>query len=75
LGRWCATVRGRTVRPAGAALQEWQFWLCRRTALHWASMYGHTQTALALVKAGADVHGKDNLGYGSRGCIVVSVGF
>jgi hypothetical protein len=40
--------------------------LCRLTALHHASNFGHTETALALVRAGADVHGKNSLGYGSR---------
>ncbi len=49
-------------------------WLCRRTALHLASLNGHTETEMALVKAGADVHGKDNDGYGCSGCIVASVG-
>ena len=47
-------------------LQEWLFWLCRWTALHFASLNGHTETAMALVKAGADVHCKDNDGCGSR---------
>ncbi len=65
---------GRTVRPLRAELQECLFWLCRWTALHWASLNGHTETAMALVKAGADVHCKDNDGYGCSGCIVVSVG-
>ncbi len=49
-------------------------WLCRRTPLHSASYNGHTETALALVKAGADVHCKDNKGYGFSGlrpCVVV----
>jgi hypothetical protein len=58
---------GRTVRPVGVELQEWLFRLCRRTALHWASMEGHTETAMALIKAGADVHGKDTNGYGFSG--------
>jgi hypothetical protein len=40
--------------------------LCRQMALHWASLEGHKVTAMALVKAGADVHWKDNSGYGSR---------
>ncbi len=39
-------------------------WLCRWTALHRASRNGHKVTAMALVKAGADVHCKDNDGYG-----------
>ncbi len=41
--------------------------LCRRTALHCASVSqnGHTEIAMALVKAGADVHCKDKYGYGS----------
>ncbi len=46
--------------------------LCRRTALHWASKNGKTQTAVALVKAGADVHGKDNNGYGCSGYITTT---
>jgi hypothetical protein len=55
-------------------LQEWLFWLCRRKALHWASQNGHTETAMALVKADADVQCKDTDGYGSSGCILVSLG-
>ena len=47
-------------------------WLCRWTALHYASQNGHTETAMALTKAGADVHCKDNYRYGSRGCILAS---
>jgi hypothetical protein len=58
---------GRTVRPLGVERQEWLLWLCRRTALHFASNNGHTETALALAKAGADVHCKDNEGYGCSG--------
>ncbi len=38
--------------------------LRRNTALHIASWNGHTETALALVGAGADVHCKNNYGYG-----------
>ncbi len=45
-------------------------WLCRVTALHFASHNGHTETALALVKAGVDVHGKTNIEYGFSGCIL-----
>jgi hypothetical protein len=48
------------------------FWLCRNTALHYASLGSHMETVLALGKAGADVDGKDNDGYGFSGCIVVS---
>jgi hypothetical protein len=44
---------------------------CRYTALHWASQNGKTETAMALVEAGADVRCKNNEGYGSRGCILV----
>ncbi len=40
-------------------------WPCRRTALHFASEGGRMETAMALVKAGADVHCKSNDGYGS----------
>ncbi len=64
---------GRTVRPLGADLQECKLWLCRRTALHLASQNGHTETALALVEAGADVHCKANHGCGCSGGILVSV--
>ncbi len=49
-------------------------WLCRDTALHGASKNGHTETALALVKAGADVHYRNRSGYGFSGlrpCVVV----
>ncbi len=56
---------GRTVRPLGVEVQECMFGLCRWTALHFASSNGHTETATALVKAGADVHCKlPDLGYG-----------
>ncbi len=64
---------GRSVQ-SGAELQECLIWLCRLTALHYASVNGHTRTAIALVKAGADVHCQDNDGYGVRGCILGSVG-
>ncbi len=46
-------------------LQERRFGLSRRTALHYASERGNKYTAVALVKAGADVHCKSNDGYGS----------
>ncbi len=39
-------------------------WLRSNTALHLASTFGSTETALALVEAGADVHGQNNDGYG-----------
>jgi hypothetical protein len=39
-------------------------WLCRETALHLALQGGHTETALALVEAGVDVHCQDTDGYG-----------
>jgi ankyrin repeat protein len=74
-GRLVCHSAGRTVRPIVTELRECLFGLCRFTALHDASGNGHTETALALVKAGADVHCKTNDGYGSRGCILVSVGF
>ena len=51
----------------GVERQEWLFWPCRDTALHLASCDGHTETAMALVEAGADVHCKDNDGYGPSG--------
>ncbi len=38
--------------------------LCRLTALHLASWKGCTVTAKALIAAGADVHCKNNDGYG-----------
>jgi hypothetical protein len=42
--------------------------LCRMTALHLSSKEGHTETVDCLVKtileSGADVHDKDNKGYG-----------
>jgi hypothetical protein len=65
--RWGATVSGRTVRPLGTELQECLGSPCSSTALHRASQNGHTETAMALVKAGADVHGKDDDGYGFSG--------
>ncbi len=43
--------------------------LCSRTALYIASAKGVTEIAKALVAAGADVHCKDNDGYGRRRCI------
>jgi hypothetical protein len=46
-------------------------WLCRRTALHLALLNGHTETAMALAKAGVDVHCKDDDGYGFSGFILV----
>ena len=42
-------------------------WLCSLTPLHYASYKGSTETAMALVKAGADVHCKDDDGYGFSG--------
>ncbi len=62
--RWGVAVRGGRSVQSGAELQECLLWLCRRTALHDALLNGHTETAMALVKAGADVHGKENNGYG-----------
>ncbi len=47
-------------------------WLCRRTALHWASEPWFPETSRALVKAGADVHCKDNDGYGCSGYITTT---
>ncbi len=38
--------------------------LCRRTALHLASEKGLVELVKALVESGADVHAKDNQGYG-----------
>ncbi len=49
-----------------AELHQWLFGLCRNTALHLASLNGHKETATALAKAGADVHCKNTMGYGSR---------
>jgi hypothetical protein len=65
---------GLTVRALELELQEWPLRLCRRTAVHSASQEGHTETAMALVKAGADVHCKTNDGYSSRVCLLVSLG-
>ncbi len=47
---------------------------CRRTALHLASLNGHTKVAVALLKAGADVHCTDNEGYGPPGWTLESLG-
>ena len=41
----------------------------RWTALHYASQNGHTETAKALVAAGADVHCQAEQGYGAGWCI------
>ncbi len=57
-------MRGGQSVDSGMELQEWLLLLCRWTALHYASQNGHTETSLALVKAGADVHSKTNNGYG-----------
>ncbi len=38
--------------------------LCSYTPLHQASFSGHTETAMALMAAGANVHGEDESGYG-----------
>jgi hypothetical protein len=46
--------------------------LCSWTALHYASKTGRTETAMGLLKAGADVHCKDNAGYGRVGLSHVS---
>ncbi len=43
--------------------------LCRRTALHIASSNGHTETAQALLAAGADVNCEDDDGYDRWRCI------
>ncbi len=37
--------------------------LCRETALHIALIFGHIETAKALVASGADVHATDSDGY------------
>jgi hypothetical protein len=49
-------------------------WRCRDTALHYASLKGHTETAMALVAAGADVHRQNIAGYG-RGCVACGASF
>ncbi len=36
---------------------------CRETALHLALIFGHIETAKALVASGADVHATDSDGY------------
>ncbi len=38
-----------------------------------ASLKGHTETAMALIKAGADVRCKDYEGYTSLACILVTL--
>jgi hypothetical protein len=43
-------------------------WLCRWTALHYASRNGHTETAKALLAAGADVRCETEKGYGAGRC-------
>ncbi len=62
--RLVSYIAGRTVRALVVELKEVLLRLCRRTALHWASQKGHTETGMALIKAGADVRCKDNDGYG-----------
>ncbi len=63
---------GRSVE-SGMELQGWLVWLCRCTALYSASQNGHTETAMALVKAGADVHCTAKDGYGCSSCMLVSL--
>jgi hypothetical protein len=73
MGAVCSSLamllRVRLVRCQGCAARCMQSdgvsysWLCRDMALHLASERGHTETALALVEAGADVHCKDKDGY------------
>ena len=53
---------GRTLYSVGRSCESVSG-LCSRTALHRASSNGHTETVLALVEAGADVHCKTNAGY------------
>jgi hypothetical protein len=62
----CHTIGADGPSTRGGAA-EMPFWLCSRTALHYASSNGLTETAMALVKAGADLHCKDNVGYGFSG--------
>ena len=52
---------GRSMQSHGSAGAF--HWVCSRTALHSASSSGHTETAMALIEAGADVHCKTNDGY------------
>jgi hypothetical protein len=52
---------GPSTRGGAAGVAVWP---CRVTALQVASVNGRTETAMALVKAGADVHCKTNDGYG-----------
>ncbi len=60
----CHVLGGRSVHSARCCtIPGVRF---RWTALHRASWNGHTETAMALVKAGADVNCKDNVGCGSR---------
>ncbi len=47
---------------------------CRSTALHLASKKGHTETAIALVAAGADVHCEYDDGYGTAAGQLQAVG-
>ncbi len=67
-GVW--TVPGAKGRGVGQIAREaiGVGWRCRDTALHVASSKGHTETAKALVAAGADVHRQNIKGYG-RGCV------
>ncbi len=75
---WCRSVADSAGADGpstpGLELQEWPLRLCRWTAMHYASHYGQTETAMALVKAGSDVHSKANDEYGSRGCLLASLG-
>ncbi len=67
LASLCACVRfgGRDVHWCIESDGDSQayLWLCSKTALHLASERGQMGTALALVKAGSDVHCKNNDGY------------
>ncbi len=72
-GSWASSLCGCVAHFTGAGrsvhsaleLQGRLRWSCRDTALHYASEWGNTETAMALVKAGADVHCKRFYGYGS----------
>jgi hypothetical protein len=72
---WLSQCRGGRSVHSGWSCKS-LFWKCRNTVLQCASLNdGHTELTIALtialVKAGAD---KDNNGYGSSGCILVSLG-
>jgi hypothetical protein len=60
--RWFVAAEGAYDVPHSDGAAGGPLRLCRNTALHYASMNGHTETAKAVVKVGADVDCKNTYG-------------